>query len=142
MKRALVLVMLLAAGSIGCNKPSESNCRKAIHNMQRLIGTDKLHSASNVESAVRSCRGASKKASVECAIQAQTLEQLKKCSFYKEQGMTDDEPGTGSAPAPGSGSAPSATGSAPPPSPGSGPAPDLGSAATGSGTGSGSAPPP
>ena len=117
MTRVLVLVLVvLGLESVACNKPSESSCRKAIRNMQRLIGTDKLHSAQNVESAVRSCRGASHKDSVECAIQAQTLEQLKHCSFYREQGGKDEPAGsgTGSAPAPapappGSGSAGSGT---------------------------------
>ena len=103
MTRWIFVAVLAASATLGaCNKPEEADCRKAIRNMQRLLGTDKMHSAQNVEGAVRSCRGASKKNSVDCAIQAQTLDQLKQCPFYHEQGMTDDEPGSGSA---GSGSA-------------------------------------
>jgi hypothetical protein len=116
---AVLAVAMLA----GCNKPAEEDCRKAIRNMQRLLGTDKLHSAQNVESAVRSCRGASTKKSVECAIQAQTLDQLKQCPFWKEQGMKD-EPGSGGSA--GSGSA-AASGAAPAPAP-------AGSGSAGSGS--------
>jgi hypothetical protein len=142
-------VAVVLAG--GCNKPEEADCRKAIRNMQRLLGTDKLDpQTQNIEGAVRKCRGASKKDSVECAIQAQTLDQLLACPFAKEMKIEPIEgvtPGSGSAPAgPGSGSAPapgSGSGSAPAPAPGSGsapaPAPGSGSApAPGSGTAPGS----
>lgn len=109
-----LLVVVVALGA-GCNKPEEGDCRKAIQNMQRLLGTDKMHSAQNIEGAVRSCRGASKKSSVECAIQAQTKEQLFACPFAKEMKLTDVDTGSGSAPAPapapGSATAPAPAGS-------------------------------
>ena len=119
MTRWMMMLALALALAAGCNKPEEADCRKAIRNMQRLLGTDKLHEASNIDSAVRGCRGASKKASVECAIQAQTLDQLKQCDFWREQGGTDEP-----TPTPGS--------AAPAPAPGSAaPAPAPGSAAPG-----------
>jgi hypothetical protein len=117
----LVVVVALA----GCNKPEESDCRKAILNMQRLLGTDKMHSAQNIEGAVRSCRGASKKSSVECAIQAQTKEQLFACPFAKEMKLTD--PGGGI-----SGSGSGAVTPTPTPTPPPAPAPGSGSAGSGS----------
>jgi hypothetical protein len=126
-----LLAVLAVAMLAGCNKPAEEDCRKGIRNMQRLLGTDKLHSAQNVESAVRSCRGASTKKSVECAIQAQTLDQLKQCSFWKEQGMKDEPGSAGSGSSAASGSA-----AVPPPAPAPAPAPEPAPA------GSGSAPAP
>jgi hypothetical protein len=112
MTRWIFAAVLAYAALAGCNKPAEGDCRKAIRNMQRLLGTDKLHSAQNVEAAVRSCRGASKKASVECAIQAQTIDQLRACPFYREQGLKDDDgsagSGTGSAAKSGSAAGPAA----------------------------------
>jgi hypothetical protein len=95
---AIVIGLMLAAG---CNKPESDDCRKAIKNMNRLMGTDKLQTPAAVEAAVRSCRGTSTKESVECAIQAQTLDQLKSCGFYKEPKLEPE----GSGSAAGSGSA-------------------------------------
>jgi hypothetical protein len=95
----------LLAGSAGCNKPTEESCKAALLNMQRLLGTSTVTSATNIGGAVRRCRGASKREAVQCAIDAQTLDQLKACSFYKEAGGDDAAAGSAAAPAGGSGSA-------------------------------------
>jgi hypothetical protein len=99
---AIVIAVVFGVGA-GCNKPESDDCRKAIKNMNRLMGTDKLTTSAQLEASVRSCRGTSTKESVECAIQAQTLDQLKTCGFYREP--PPEEPA-------GSGSAGSAAGSA------------------------------
>ena len=78
---ALVVVGTLALGA--CEKPSEEDCRKAIANMQELLGTDKLLATESLQGAVRMCQGASKKKAVQCAIDAKSLEALQACDFMK-----------------------------------------------------------
>ena len=140
MTRLALLMAFVASGAIGCSKPTEADCRKAISNMQRLMGTEKLQDSDGIESEVRRCKGGSTKKAVACAIKAQTLDDLRRCEFFKVPegakgiGETGSAPGSadvGSA-APGSAEAP---GSAAP----AGSA-DAGSAA-GSATPAGSAAP-
>jgi hypothetical protein len=85
MKRLLAVTILAAASvlSLGaCNKPSEDSCRKALANMQRLMGTENVRDPAALEGEVRRCKGGSKKAAVDCAIKAQTFDELKQCKFY------------------------------------------------------------
>ena len=64
-------MLIVAVVSLGCTtKPSEEECRKAITNMQVLMGTETLRDAELVESQVRRCKGGSTKKSVDCAINA------------------------------------------------------------------------
>lgn len=79
----------------GCNKPSEESCKTALRNIQKLLGTASLTSADNLGGAVRRCRGASKREAVQCAIDATSMEQLEKCSFYAD--MKAAEAAAGSA---------------------------------------------
>ncbi len=141
----LTIFALVVAAICGCNKPSDDDCRKAIVNMQTLIGTDN-QKGNDLEGEVRRCRGGSKKAAVACAIKATTIDELADCAFMKvphrgQRGL----PTTGSA-----GSAGSATPTAPAPAPTGSAAPAMttmsapptnaGSTASGSGSaGSGSA---
>jgi hypothetical protein len=96
MKRVIFAVLLLAA----CNKPSEENCRKALHNMQHLMGTENLDT-SGFEGEVRRCKGGSKTEAVDCAIKATTMDELRACDFNK---LPDTQP-TGSAAGSSTGSA-------------------------------------
>lgn len=85
MKRLLAVTVLVVASvlSLGaCNKPSEDSCRKALANMQRLMGTENVRDPGAMEGEVRRCKGGSKKSAVDCAIKAQTFEELKHCNFY------------------------------------------------------------
>jgi hypothetical protein len=76
---ALVSALWLGAG---CNKPSEENCRKALSNIRHLLGTEHLSQADQtVEGEVRRCRGGSKRVSVDCAIKATTLDELRACKL-------------------------------------------------------------
>ncbi|MGN6110248.1 MAG: hypothetical protein ACTHU0_34410 [Kofleriaceae bacterium] len=97
----------LAALSGACNKPSEDSCRKAIENMRSLLGTESLQSTEATAGEIRRCKGGSKKAAVECAINATSIEQLRDCKFMK---VPDKQPepaggatGTGSGAGTGSG---------------------------------------
>ncbi len=71
----------LVALGVGCNKPSNDDCRKAIVNMQTLIGTE--NQQTDLEGEVRRCRGGSSREAVDCAIKATTLDELQKCEFYR-----------------------------------------------------------
>ena len=90
MKPIALAVLLLAA----CNKPSPESCRKALLNMERLLGTENLGTEQSLEGEVRRCRGGSSKESVECASKASTFDELKRCDFYK---VADQPAGSGSA---------------------------------------------
>lgn len=119
----LATLIVAALVLFACNKPTTENCRLALANMRRLLGTDNLHDDAALEGEVRRCKGGSTRKSVDCAIKAQTLEDLKSCNFYKGPLPA---PTPGPAPAPGSAAAGSAAA-------GSG----AGAAAPGSAAGSG-----
>ena len=119
---SLVLATVTVLGLSACDKPKPEDCRKALLNMQHLLGTENFNTKADLEGEVRRCRGGSKRTAVACAIKAQTLDELRACDFEKVPGKPPvgagsnaemkPTPGTGSA-APGS-AAPSgsATGSA------------------------------
>ena len=116
MKRfAVVLGLLMLAGA--CDKPSEENCRKALSNVRTLLGTGSPEA--DVAGDVRRCKGGSNKKTVECAMAATSIEQLKACGFFKVPPKKEGDAGSGSAPsapAAPSGTAPAAP-AAPAPSP-------------------------
>ncbi len=87
MKR-LTILFALAAALVACNKPSPENCRKAMLNMEHILGTDNLNKTGDLEGDVRRCRGGSTKEAVECAMRAQTMDDLAKCEFYKPADKT------------------------------------------------------
>ena len=82
----------LAGAQVGCDKPTDNECRVAIQNMRKLLTTDKVNTTNDVESAVRRCRGSSSKKSVQCAASAATVEDLKACGLLPE---VKDEPPAG-----------------------------------------------
>jgi len=88
-----IVTALLAVGTIGCKqgKPSESQCKKAVENIRRIVGLDKADLGARPEAMVRSCRANATKADADCMINAQTVEDLEKCegetgaAFYEEE---------------------------------------------------------
>ena len=82
----LVLIALSLCALAACDKPTDQDCRKAIANMQHLLGTENLSEAKSIEGDVRACREGSKRTAVACAIKAQSLDELKACDFYKVPG--------------------------------------------------------
>lgn len=98
MKRIFLLVTLAAATA--CNKPSPEDCRKALTNMQHLLGTDNLLKTGDFETEVRACRGGSSKESVECATKANSLEDLRACNFMKVPAKADGDKPADKAPEP------------------------------------------
>jgi hypothetical protein len=80
MKRFL-LVVIAVAGLGACNKPAGDDCRLAITNMQKLLGTETVTKNTDADGEVRRCRGGSTQEAVACAIKATTLPELKACDF-------------------------------------------------------------
>lgn len=80
-RRLVNIAVILALG--GCDKPTPEDCEKALRNMQHILGTDNLNDTASIQGEVRRCRAASSKKSVECAIKAETLDDLNKCDFEK-----------------------------------------------------------
>ena len=72
MKLFFGVVVAVALGA-GCNKPAESDCRRAVQRIRELTGTAHEEAKNEVEAAVRSCRGNGTKESVKCAIEASSL---------------------------------------------------------------------
>jgi len=100
MTRLVVGLSLVLA--IGCNKPSEENCRKAIANMQALLGTEHLLSDADLQGEIRRCKGGSSKESVDCAMKATSIDELRACGFAKipDRITPAPDPKAGSAAAP------------------------------------------
>lgn len=72
----------LVAGT-ACSKPSEDDCRKALANMQFLLGTEQVAKNTDMQGEIRRCKGGSSKEAVKCAIDAKTLDDLRACDFMK-----------------------------------------------------------
>jgi len=89
MKRFLRIAIVVTGigGTVGlgaCDKPTADDCRAAIVNMEKLLGTDNITTTSKTsqnESEVRRCKGGSTREAVACAKAATTLAQLKACDF-------------------------------------------------------------
>jgi hypothetical protein len=80
----LFAVWMCAALATGCDKPSSSECKRAIGNIRTLMGTAQMSIEGSADAAwIRSCRGAAKKSSVTCAIEAKSLDALKACGLLK-----------------------------------------------------------
>ncbi|MBE7448761.1 MAG: hypothetical protein HS111_07695 [Kofleriaceae bacterium] len=92
-KRILVGGALLCLVSLaGCDKPSEGDCKKAIANIRRLLGTDNLTEDAGQSAAwIRSCRGNAKRSSVKCAMEASTVDQLRRCGLLADADFADLE---------------------------------------------------
>jgi hypothetical protein len=92
MKKFVVLVVAMCALA-GCDKPSESDCKKAIANIRLLLGTDKLTEDTGLSAGwVRSCQGSAKRSTVKCAMEASTVEQLQRCGLVKPEDFEDPAP--------------------------------------------------
>jgi hypothetical protein len=76
-----LLVLAMVVGVAACNKPTIEDCRLAITNMQKLLGTDVAAKNADNEGEVRRCKGGSSREAVACAIKATTLADLKACKF-------------------------------------------------------------
>jgi hypothetical protein len=71
----------LVAGVVGCNKPTDEDCRAAISNMEKLLGTDTIARNTDNDAEIRRCKGGSTREAVACAIKATSIADLKACQF-------------------------------------------------------------
>lgn len=76
MRSLLCLILLLTACS---TKASEGDCRKAIANVNKLVGSDSTNMDQDIEAAVRRCRAQWSKKAVQCAIDAKNADAIAKC---------------------------------------------------------------
>jgi hypothetical protein len=112
MKRFAPVLAVLASLALGaCNKPTPEECRAAILNMEKLLGTEAAARNVDNEGEIRRCRGGSSKEAVTCAAKAATLEDLKACTFMTPKGSSSGSAapagsGGSGAPAPAGSSAP------------------------------------
>lgn len=119
MKRfLLVLAALVPLGTGACNKPTQDDCRKAVANVERLLGTEATARNTDNDAEVRRCRGGSTEENVACMIRATTVEELHACGVKGSKGKSTagDSAPSPSAPPPGA-----PTPGAPPPAPGTPP---------------------
>ena len=78
--RNLLCAVGLAAALAGCtSKPTEEACDKAIANIRKLTGQAHSEVGADRRAAVRSCRAQSNRDTVECYVEAQTVEELFGC---------------------------------------------------------------
>jgi hypothetical protein len=112
MKKISAVIIGLGLAVTACNKPKEEDCRRAIENIRRISGTDKIIAGVDIDGWVRRCRGNSKRETVACAIGAQTADQLKACGIPLEAPSESPFGGSGAGTASGAGSG-TASGSAP-----------------------------
>ena len=146
MTRYLFVLAVVAAATAGaCNKPSESECRDAISNMEKLLGTEAAARNVDNEGEVRRCRGGSSRAAVTCAGKAHSVDELKACAFMTPRNRSKGSAAPEMSPAPGSAAPatpPAAAPPATPPAPGSDAPPPAGSAAAPAGSGPPATSPP
>jgi hypothetical protein len=83
MKRLVLFLALVvgAAGSTACSKPSAEDCRKAVLNLQRIRGLDTSAHAPDVEQFVRKCRATGSPESVHCIVNAKTEAEVSHCEL-------------------------------------------------------------
>lgn len=78
----LGLAALLCAAlgpMLGCDKPREAECKKAVANIQRVYGTAGVSFGASPQAMIRSCRGSASAESVKCFTEANSLEELQRC---------------------------------------------------------------
>ena len=84
MKR--ILLLLAISGAVAaCDKPTADECKGAIENMQKLLGTTTASATADVQGEIRRCRGGSSKTAIQCASAAKTVEELKACQFMSSK---------------------------------------------------------
>jgi hypothetical protein len=79
MRVCALLLLVSGLGSLGCSKPSEEDCRRAVLNLQRIRGLETNPQAPDPEAAVRKCRSTGDTDTVKCIIAAKTTAEADAC---------------------------------------------------------------
>jgi hypothetical protein len=77
----LLACVALSLGTAACTtKPKDDDCKQAIANIRNLYGTAGFSQGTPPQAVVRSCRGSASRESVQCIIQAKSIQELEACS--------------------------------------------------------------
>jgi hypothetical protein len=68
-----------------CSRPSETDCRNAVTNLQKLNDPEGTGLGPDPEQFVRKCRATGKKSTVACLTQARTIEEARACGGPQKQ---------------------------------------------------------
>jgi hypothetical protein len=74
------LFLVLAVGLVGCDRPNEAECTKAVENLQRLRGLEHDTTAPDPQAAIRKCRANGHKKSTACLAEAKTIDEANACT--------------------------------------------------------------
>lgn len=86
MIRAITFAFLAALVAAGCEaKPSEDACKRAIDNLREISGLSRADVGADPKAAIRSCQANSSRATVNCMIEAKTMEDIVKCEGKEGQ---------------------------------------------------------
>jgi hypothetical protein len=97
MRNAIAILLpaaLAVALATGCDRPDEDSCRLAVENIQRIAQAGDRIERADTEAAVRSCRANASGESVQCMINARTMDDLLDCEgeFAEEiSGAAEDD---------------------------------------------------
>ena len=72
---ALVLVL----GVLGCSRPSDEDCRRALRNVRKISGAADTSNAPDPEPAIRKCKSSASTEQVACLIAAKTQDDVAAC---------------------------------------------------------------
>lgn len=101
----IFLIVWSAAAMTACSKPKSEDCKKAVDNIRAIYGTAGVDFGATPEAAIRSCRGSASRESVQCMINAKTMDDLRACEgsdMVEAEGTGGDQDGKpGSTPAEG-----------------------------------------
>jgi hypothetical protein len=87
------LAIALLVPVTACDDAKEAECRKAISNIRKIYGTSDNSFGVSPEAMVRSCQGSTSPESVQCFIQATTVEDLQRCEGDTFKEMFESEKG-------------------------------------------------
>ena len=78
-----LLAGLLLSLASACDRPTTTECRQAVANIQRVLAVDTDEQSPVSEAAVRKCRAQSTRKVVQCTIVAKTPAELDACEAKK-----------------------------------------------------------
>ncbi len=88
----ITLAMFMTSACSSCStKPSQESCQQAIANIRKIHGTTTMNVGATPRQAIRSCQGTATRQSVQCFIDANSEEDLLKCTGKSGQDYLEKE---------------------------------------------------